>query len=313
MAYLNPQTMGVERPSFDLVLPTLGRTASLRQFLDGLEAQSLREFRVLIADQNRDDRVERTLIQYPELNVLRLDTPPLGLSSARNAALSHLEADIVAFPDDDCVYPPGLLETVAGRFDAESRLDGVVGMAVDAHGEPSAASRWDESGGPLTLHNVWRRAVSITIFLRRHVVEQVGQFDESLGLGSGTRFQSGEEVDYLIRALRRGSRLEYDPSIRVVHPQGPADGAAVAQIAARNGLAMGRLLRRHYGPVFSLYMIGRAGGGALRAAATRDRPQWIVHSNALRGRLTGYAFSDSHATGTARGPARWMCRDPRGP
>jgi hypothetical protein len=37
---------------------------------------------------------------------------------------------------------------VAGRFDTESRLDGVVGMAVDAHGEPSAASRWDESGGP---------------------------------------------------------------------------------------------------------------------------------------------------------------------
>ena len=313
MAYPNPQTMGVKRMSFDLVLPTLDRTASLEHFLDSLQAQSPHEFRLLIADQNRDDRVARTLLEYPELNVLRLDTPPRGLSSARNAALAHVEADIVAFPDDDCVYPPGLLETVARRLDTDRSLDGVIGMAVDTHGQPSAASRWDASGGPLTLHNVWRRAVSITIFLRRHVVEQVGQFDESLGLGSGTRFQSGEEVDYLIRALRQGSRLEYDPSVRVVHPQGPADGAAVAQVAARNGLAMGRLLRRHYGPVFSLYMIGRAGAGALRAAAARDRPRWIVHSNALRGRLSGYAFSDSHATGTARGPARWMCRDPRGP
>jgi len=284
--------MGVKRLSFDLVLPTLERTAALEHFLDGLKARFPQQVRVLIADQNRDDRVERTLAKYPELSVLRLDTPSLGLSSARNAALAHIEGDIVAFPDDDCVYPPGLLETVHRRLDTDRYLDGVVGMAVDAHGRPSAASRWDANGGPLTLHNLWRRAVSITIFLRRHVVEQVGEFDESLGLGSGTRFQSGEEVDYLIRALHQGSRLAYDPSVRVVHAQGPADGAAAGQIAARNGLAMGRLLRRHYGPVFSLYMIGRAGAGALRAAATRDRPQWIVHSNALRGRLTGYISHD---------------------
>jgi GT2 family glycosyltransferase len=277
----------VKRLSFDLVLPTLGRTESLGRFLDSLEAQSPQELRLLIADQSGDDRVERALLGHPKLNVLRLDTNA-GLSRARNAALAHVDADIVAFPDDDCVYPPGLLESVARRLDADSRLDGVVGMAVDAQGHPSAASRWDAPGGPLTLHNLWRRAVSITIFLRRHVVEQVGRFDESLGLGSGTRFQSGEEVDYLIRALLHGARLEYDPSICVVHPQGPDSPEAVGRIAARNGLAMGRLLRRHYGPVFSLYMIGRAGAGALRAAATLDRAQWIVHSNALRGRAAGY-------------------------
>jgi glycosyltransferase involved in cell wall biosynthesis len=282
----------VKELSFDLVVPTLGRTASLQHFLDSLEAQSLREFRLLIADQNRDDRVERILVGYPELNVLRLAVPPRGLSSARNAALAHLKGDVVAFPDDDCVYPPELLRAVAARLARESDLDGVVGMAVDDRGRPSAASRWDTGAGALTLHNVWRRAVSITIFLRRRVVEQVGHFDESLGMGSATRFQSGEEVDYLIRAVRRGFRLEYDPSLRVVHPQGPSDEAAAARVAARNGLAMGELLRRHYGPVFSFYMIGRAGAGAFRAAASRDRTQWVVHSNALRGRLSGYLGHD---------------------
>ena len=52
--------------------------------------------------------------------------------------------------------------------------------------------------------NVWNRAMSFTIFLRARVVERVGRFDERLGLGSGTPWHSGEEIDYLIRALAAG-------------------------------------------------------------------------------------------------------------
>ncbi len=40
---------------------------------------------------------------------------PRGLSRARNEALPRLEADVVAFPDDDCEYPDDLLERVAAR------------------------------------------------------------------------------------------------------------------------------------------------------------------------------------------------------
>ena len=57
----------------------------------------------------------------------------------------------------------------------------------------------------LTDDNLWNRAISFTIFLRRDVVEAVGPFDEELGLGSGRPWASGEETDYLIRAVRTRS------------------------------------------------------------------------------------------------------------
>ena len=75
---------------------------------------------MIVVDQNEDERVAEIVRgRGPEL-VHERSQP--GLSRARNAGLAHVEAELVAFPDDDCVYPPGLLERVAERFgDTRSR------------------------------------------------------------------------------------------------------------------------------------------------------------------------------------------------
>src|SRR5205823_4423770 len=133
--------------------------------------------------------------------VERLRSAP-GLSRARNVALPHVDADIVAFPDDDCVYPGDLLERVAQRFAAEPRLDGLTGR-------DDSPARWEEDAAMLTRDNLWNRAISFTIFVRSEVVARVGGFDERLGLPGS----SSEEIDYLVRALDAGARIEYDPSL----------------------------------------------------------------------------------------------------
>ena len=70
-------------------------------------------FRLLLVDQNDDDRLD------PCWNTARLEMTSClrgeGLSRARNAAWP-LAAELVAFPDDDCAYPDDLLERVARRF-----------------------------------------------------------------------------------------------------------------------------------------------------------------------------------------------------
>jgi len=85
-----------------------------------------------------------------------------------------VSSDIVAFPDDDCSYPPGLLQRVAERLTADPDLDGLTGRAEDASGASSAS--WKADAAVLTDDNLWNRAISYTIFLRRAVVEQVGAF-----------------------------------------------------------------------------------------------------------------------------------------
>ena len=274
--------MSPESPSFDLVVATVGRGDELARFLDSVEMQAYPRLRVILVDQNSDDRVA-AVTSGRELRLEILRSAP-GLSRARNVALAHVDADVVAFPDDDCIYAPGLLARVASRFATDPRLDGLSGRAASADGR-SAAS-WKSDAATFTSDNLWNRAISFAIFLRRGVVEQVGAFDESLGLGSGEPWSSGEEIDFLIRAVRGGARIEYDPSLVVVHDVREDD----AEIGARDGASVGYLLRKHgYGPRVVTRMLVRPAGGLLVSLVARDRDRARYQLAALRGRIRGYS------------------------
>lgn len=276
-------------PAFDLVVATVDRVEELERLLSSLRRQTHQGFRVVLVDQNEDDRLDPVLAAQPGLDVLRLRASR-GLSRARNVALGHLTADVVAFPDDDCVYPEDLLERVARRLAADPEVGGLTGRAVDEAGLPHP--HWREDAAPLTRLDLWNRAISYTVFLRRSVVEQVGAFDERLGLGSGTPWSSGEEIDYLVRALDAGARLAYDPELSIVHARPAAAGHELRAIAFRDGASVGVVLRTHrYPPRAVLRMLVRPLGGALLALLRLDGARAAVHLATLRGRIVGYRRS----------------------
>jgi GT2 family glycosyltransferase len=268
-------------PSFDLVVATVGRSDELAHFLDSLEAQEYAAVRVIVVDQNEDARLDPVVDGRP-LRIERIRAP-LGLSRARNAGLGLVEADLVAFPDDDCVYPPGLLARVAERLGLDSGLAGLTGRAENASG--MSAASWQLEGAILTDDNLWNRAISFTIFLRRSVVETVGSFDEELGLGSGSPWSSGEEIDYLIRAVRAGASIEYDPSLVVVHDVRADD----SRIGARDGASIGYLLRKHgYSLPAVFRMLVRPLGGSLVSMLRLDSARGRYYLATFRGRARGY-------------------------
>lgn len=274
-----------ELPSFDLVVATVDRVDPLDRLLDSLDRQTLRSFRVLIVDQNDDDRIAPVLESHAALDLVRLRSPR-GLSRARNAALDDLDADLVAFPDDDCTYAENLLERIAARFAADPGLDGLSGRGADHEGRSSPS--WKDDAAVVTRNDLWNRAASYALFLRHEAVRRVGRFDERLGLGSGEPWSSGEEIDYVIRALDAGSRIEYDPELVVEHDVRENDGA----IGRRDGASVGYLLRKHgYGPRMLGRMLVRPVGGTLAAAARRDRVGAAFYAETLRGRVSGYLRS----------------------
>jgi glycosyltransferase involved in cell wall biosynthesis len=250
--------------TFDLVVASVDRVAQLGELFASLGRQTHKDFRVLLVDQNDDDRLEEVIRDHPSLRLEHLRSPR-GLAHARNVALNRLEADVVAFPDDDCTYPDDLLERVATRLTPD--LDGLTGR------EPW----WPAGPARLTRDNLWNRAISFTIFLRRALVERVGAFDESLGLPRS----SGEETEYLVRAIAAGARIEYDPSLVVDHPRKQVDLPA---LGAREGESIGYILRKHrYPPGAVARMLVRPAVGMVvepRRAA--------FHLATLRGRVRGY-------------------------
>jgi hypothetical protein len=158
---------------------------------------------------------------------------------------------------------------------------------VDEAGHSSPS--WANDPEILTRENLWNRAISFTMFLRAPLVAQVGRFDEELGLGAATPWTSGEEIDYLLRGLDTGARIEYDPGLVVTHPDENVSPSARRSLATRDGASIGYILRKHEYPKRVVgRMFIRPIGGALVALARGDRAQAAFQLSTLRGRLLGY-------------------------
>jgi glycosyltransferase involved in cell wall biosynthesis len=212
---------------FSLVLATVGRFDEIVRFLESLDAQDYRNFELIVVDQNSDDRLVALLQRYRQkFSLQHVRSLARGVSRARNLGLELVDGDVVAFPDDDCWYPAGLLQKVATVLNAHPELDGVTGRFTD--GDGNTEGRWLESSTLLNRYNVWRGAIEFSIFLRRRVVNAVGPFDESLGVGAGTAWGAAEGTDYLLRSLDQGFKLKFMVDMTLHHPVKTSDFDATA-------------------------------------------------------------------------------------
>ncbi len=200
-----------------LIVATLNRVTELERLLISLEEQSYRDFEVLVVDQNPDDRLVPVLGLRARL-VIRHLRSERGLSRARNVGLCAARGDILAIPDDDCWYPQELLATVAAWFESHSEF-GVLFTALrtaentlSGPRTPATARRCTKSDSSTCL------AGSAGLFMRRSVAVAVGGFNEYLGVGAASKYQAGEERDYVLRAHQKGFQFWYEPAFTVHHP-----------------------------------------------------------------------------------------------
>ena len=126
-------------------MATLGRTLEIERFVASLDTQTHYDFELIVVDQNPDDRILPFLQPYrTRFPILHLHSEK-GTSRARNVGLEHVKGDVVGFPDDDCWYPPDLLERVSEYLREHPDLDGITGRVTDWEGTFDA--RFDRSSG----------------------------------------------------------------------------------------------------------------------------------------------------------------------
>jgi len=276
---------------FSLVLCTISREVEVKRLLESLLLQVYKDFELVIVDQNSDDRVVKILEQYKDrisINYIHSSVP--GASRARNTGLRHATGDIIAFPDDDCWYPGDLLERVCNFFKKNPHWDGLTGCAIDADGKMST-NNWDEASGSITYFNIWNRSVAFTIFLRDKVTQRNIDFDEDIGGGAVTKWEAGEESDYLIRILKEGFSIFYNTDIKVYHPSPLYDfGKKAFERGYRYGLGTGYVFRKNKLPFFFSYyrIVVRPFGGIILSCCTFrfDKAQYYWH--VLKGRVIGW-------------------------
>ena len=278
-------------PRFSLIVATLRRTSELSRLLASLERQTHRSFEVIVVDQNEDDRLVPVLALWRSHFPIRHLRSKKGLSRARNHGLTEASGEIITFPDDDCWYAPDTLEKVEAWFAAHLQFGVLSTSATDESGR-LAAGRWLPASTEITRGNVFRTHISFSLFFRRIAISAAMGFDEHLGLGSGSKYGSGEETDCVLRVMSLGYRAWYERSLAIFHPARLPDSSSAAQSRAMSyGLGFGHVLRHH--KIFfprAFYLCLRPAGGWLISILLRRQLAKIYFAT-LRGRLEGYFSS----------------------
>jgi glycosyltransferase involved in cell wall biosynthesis len=274
-----------------LIVATLNRVNELERLLTSLDGQSYKDFEVIVVDQNPDDRLVPVLGKHSGLSIHHLRSGR-GLSRARNVGLAVAKGDIMAFPDDDCWYPKRLLETVTEWFEIHPQFDSLFTGIRTEENKP-LAPQWAPGPCRCTVENILYCGASVTAFMRRRLMEAVGFFNEGIGQGAPTRYQSGEDLDYFIRFAERGWQGWYEPSFTVHHPELQSI-ERFRRTSHSYALGVGYVLRLHRYSWWCLskFLI-RSCGGATVSLCKGDMPRAHAYFLRAAGQLRGYVFGPS--------------------
>jgi mycofactocin glycosyltransferase len=241
-----PGTDGPAAPSVTIVIPVRDRTT----LLDGCLAALGDDHAVVVVDDGSADPRSVAAVAGRHGAVLCRRDRCGGPAAARNTGLTHVDTDLVAFLDSDCVPPAGWLASLASHL-ADPLVGAVAPRIVAvrrAAGAP-AADRYAAACSSLDLGARPARVMpgsrvsyvpTAALLVRRAALADVAAdrdvFDAAL--------RYGEDVDLIWRLHGAGWRIRYEPAIEVAH-EGPAGWTELLARRFSYGSSAGPLARRH--------------------------------------------------------------------
>lgn len=226
-------------------MTTRNRHACVERLLDSLEKQTRRNFRLVAGLQCPDAAMLALVRRYAaKFPVQSVTLPECGLSAARNRLVPAVSGQIVALTDDDCCYPSYTMDVLEDFFRSYPDVDACIGVACPMDSEkPTDPGKMKA----VTRFSIFQNAPSWLLFFRYSAMRRIGAFDERLGVGAASPWQSGEETDYALRLLAQGGKIMRVGSVGVAHP---CPDFSCANTAKWYAYGMGRmeLLRNHQFP-----------------------------------------------------------------
>lgn len=238
-----------EPVSVSVVIPSLRPSEGILRLVGSLELQRFEYLQIVVVDQSPGLESQKLLERYdgPLRSKIEVVASPPGLAKARNAGLRALRDgwDVVLLPDDDVWLDGDVSDSVtqAVREGAAAGSGRLLPEEVDGEHRIDFPDRQID----LTPRNVWRSSIEACYFLTPEFLRGVGSYDESLGLGADTPWQSGEGTDLLLRGLQQGHSVVYVPGYALVEATMPTLSAENSRRRLRNyARGTGRVFARNY-------------------------------------------------------------------
>ncbi len=197
-------------PSITIVTPAFNAAATIEQTLACVRAQDYDgELEHLVVDGASTDG---TVALLDRAGVRYISEPDRGLAHAMNKGIELARGEIIGELNADDVYTPGALAAVGEAFAAHPQAEWVTGRCniVDGDGREirrsitaykNALLRRYSLGLYLTHNFVSAPAT----FFRRHVLRELGGFDE--------RYHISVDYDLQLKLARRGDPVVLDRNL----------------------------------------------------------------------------------------------------
>ncbi len=235
-------------PRVTVVIPNWNTRRWLPGCLEGLRAQTFRDFAVLLVDNgSTDGSVDFVQEHYPEVEVIAF-AENRGFAPAVNAGIAAARSAYVALLNTDTQPRPAWLGALVAALDAAPPDVGGIASKMLQLTDPTriddagdtfswyGSARKQGLGRPATAYTVPREVFSIcagAALYRRDFLETVGGFDE--------RFESYlEDIDLGLRGRLLGYRYFYAPAAEILHQSHGAGTphARYVTLMTRNRLAV---------------------------------------------------------------------------
>jgi glycosyltransferase involved in cell wall biosynthesis len=231
-------------PRVSIIIPVFNAGRLLTRALDSVEAQTERDFEVVVVDDGSIDRRTHKILDHaaerPGVTVHR--TENRGPSAARNLAIEHARGAYILPLDADDYLAPTYLEKTIPVLDAEPAL-GVaytwVGLVGGHHGT------W-KTGGFGVRELLTRCTIHVTSLYRRRLWEDVGGYDP--------RFvESCEDWDLWLGAAARGWKGRCVPEVLVYYRRSASSREKHARTHGVSTRLMRTLVEKHR-PLYLAHM-----------------------------------------------------------
>lgn len=275
-----------------LICATVGRVDEVNRLLESLTNQSYKAFDLIVVDQSSTTQLERLVESYANsLQITYVRDSGRGLSRARNIGLGYARGEIIGFPDDDCEYDSAeVLGRVCRVFVDRSDIGMLLGRSHGRNGVDNKMGNFLPVESDVSIRKLHRQMVEYSLWVRSSGSRSV-RFDESLGVGAGTPWCSGEGPDYVIRLLKLGVRGYYAPAISIYHPNKVTklDEDSLRRAYGYN-CGLGRVFLLHSYPVdLVLVSLARSLAGVILYSFRLNKRQATFYWLCLKGKLVGLA------------------------
>jgi len=192
-----------------VIVPSYEAKGTIAACLESLLAQETAEdFEIVVVNSSDDGTMDLARRRFPTVQVIQLPARVFA-GTARNKGVEHSSGELLAFVDSDCTVPPHWLDRIAIRH--REGYQALGGAIVD--GSPTLCSRAEYPLETIEFApgNAMREVgfvSSANCACSRQLFTALGGFPE---------IRAGEDMVFCHRLTEAGTKLLFDPEIRVSH------------------------------------------------------------------------------------------------